>query len=1020
VSQKPVARIVVLCLFALLAFASGASAQNSNVSKDKTYPVTNEQITFTANFAYECPGGTGITPVFTFTIDDAKQPSQGTDNDIVWTFTTAGTHRVTATMENCGGGTGTLTFDVSDALTGSISVDPDPPIVNQQATLAATQTGGYPGYTWAWDLDNDGGFDDSTSRTPTITFPTTGAHTVKVRIRDLAGPPQGPNPHETVVTRTLNVVDPPAPPPPGATPTPTPTPPPCRKELTFALSEFTTTGCFKQVSTTPERWETTSAIQFNGIPLQDFGQTFSITFPTATEPGGHFKAPNSSIQLGTFTAFSGSIDWTLPAGVKGDGPDSLKDVETFNVLAGTRMFGLNVRGSVALRIGWGSDGVHYATFPLNIELPGGFTAGPDPSLGRVTGSASLRVDPAGVHYDGLRLAAKDVWVGKLKVPEVCFSYSPAGSQGVTTCKASELGGKEFITCNSDVNTDRWDGNATIELPRSGVKLAAFGGLADGQVSRLGGFVDKLGRRAPIASNVYLNTIGVGLCLTPPPFKLRGTVGISVFPAGATSAAAIDGTVLYTDSTSGRSWTLEIGGNVRVFDKEVGTGSVTLRGYGGMDFALAAGISAEGIASLSGQISGWVDPDTSHFAVSGSAKACAGTLCAEGSGLVSDIGAAGCISIVSTIQSPDLLVSFDPFRVRFDTRQLVIRAGFGYRWNGSVDLFGSSCNFGDYQRTRTLARAAQSGPVTQAVAKDTVAVTWRIKGSDGPPKVVLRGPKGESITSPTTGGSAEVKGKYMLVENPTDGTTNVVLIKPTSGTWTVAALPGTGSLPTAIDQAKSEVPPTVGGKVRTSRGRNTLEVAYAIPRGTSLALVERTKGISRTLVKSVRGRRCSAGPAKRPGSDQRILCTKVRFRASRGPGGTRSIQAVVTRKGVPISQENFATFKAPRETLPGKVGTMRARRVKGGALEVTFGASSGASRYVVSAKLSDGRELAFDLGSKCRGVRIPAAPKGIAATVKVAGVRYDLASGKPRALKIKSTATTAGPKRKRGKGPRICT
>jgi len=70
--------------------------------------------------------------------------------------------------------------------------------------------------------------------------------------------------------------------------------------------------------------------------------------------------------------------------------------------------------------------------------------------------------------------------------------------------------------------------------------------------------------------------------------------------------------------------------------------------------------------------------------------------------------------------------------------------------------------------------------------------------------------------------------------------------------------------------------------------------------------------------------------------------------------------------------------------------------------------------VVSATLSDGRELAFDLATKCQAVRIANVPTSVSATVKVAGVRYDLQSGAKRSISVAGDALTAGP---RGKLPK---
>ena len=175
-------------------------------------------------------------------------------------------------------------------------------------------SGGNPGYTYAWDLNNDGTFTDvadPTEHDVPITFTTTGPHVVRVKITDTG---TGGNPtHTTTITQTITV---------GTATTPPPPPPPCYKRVAFKLSEFTTTGCFTQISSSPQRWTTRSAVKLNGITFPDFGQTFTITGPTAGEPGGHFTAPNSTIQLDQFTAFSGNIDWSLPDGGAGSGEDT--------------------------------------------------------------------------------------------------------------------------------------------------------------------------------------------------------------------------------------------------------------------------------------------------------------------------------------------------------------------------------------------------------------------------------------------------------------------------------------------------------------------------------------------------------------------------------------------------------------------------------------------------------------------------------------------------------------------------
>jgi hypothetical protein len=198
----------------------------------------------------------------------------------------------------------------------------------------------------------------------------------------------------------------------------------------------------------------------------------------------------------------------------------------------------------------------------------------------------------------------------------------------------------------------------------------------------------------------------------------------------------------------------------------------------------------------------------------------------------------------------------------------------------------------------------------------------------------------------------------------------------------------------------------------------VKVAYSVPAGTTVKLVEHAKGINRVLAADLHGKRCPGLPRVRPHTNQRILCAKLSFHPAAGPGGTRHVQAVVTRRGIPLLQKSIASFRAPKPHLPSRVSRIRARRSKSGLL-VLFSPSRGASRYAVSAKLSDGRRLAFDLGGRCRALRIRNVPNGVAAEIKVAGVRFDLATGHARAVTLKSKVRRAGSRSKKLRLGKIC-
>ena len=63
----------------------------------------------------------------------------------------------------------------------------------------AVPVGGNPGYSYSWDLNNDGTFGDAVTHNPTTTFTTTGPHVVKVRITD--NDQHNPLTHTTTITR---------------------------------------------------------------------------------------------------------------------------------------------------------------------------------------------------------------------------------------------------------------------------------------------------------------------------------------------------------------------------------------------------------------------------------------------------------------------------------------------------------------------------------------------------------------------------------------------------------------------------------------------------------------------------------------------------------------------------------------------------------------------------------------------------------------------------------------------------
>jgi hypothetical protein len=305
-----------------------------------------------------------------------------------------------------------------------------------------------------------------------------------------------------------------------------------------------------------------------------------------------------------------------------------------------------------------------------------------------------------------------------------------------------------------------------------------------------------------------------------------------------------------------------------------------------------------------------------------------------------------------------------------------------------------------------------------VASGTEAVALRIHGTHGPPQIVVHGPGGVTITSPAKGITKQSQGHYMLIENKTNGTADLMLIRPAAGTWTVSQAPHSTSSLTTMDRASLEVPPTFGARVKTKGARRVVQVAYAVPVGAKVKLVEHAKGVEHTIAANLQGQRCPALPAMRPHTDERILCANIRFTPSLGQTRKRQIVAVVSRGAIPLYQKAIASFTAPALRLPSRVAAMRVQRGQGD-LVVDFSSSSPASHYAVSAKLSDGRELSYYLGARCHALKIANVPAGVGAAVKIAGVRYDLKLGRANTISINANAPSAGKKSKKLKKGKVC-
>jgi hypothetical protein len=1010
----------VMLLF--LAVVPAASADPAAQSVSPANPLVGENITVSNIEGGECPGH----PVYTFqeTLAGASTPAaQSTSTNTSFTFklTESGHYTSTLEMTACTGDPDTftpvtyqsLTYTVRDALSATLATTPTTVVVNQPVTFSATPDGGNLPYSYAWDLTDDGTFTPaipSNNFNITTTFTTTGEHTIRMRIQDTAS---GNVQHTAIVTDTVDVVVPPvnAPPPPP--------PPTCYTSIPDGLAHFTTDGCFTQSTTNANVYTTRSDVMLNGGTLTGYGQTFTVTTTSDGSPG-HFTAPNSTIAIGGVVVFSGDIDWTLPAGGVGD--QAL--AESFTAATGYNFLGLNISGTVSLTLGEHGDGTYYSSYGLNLQLPAGFSAGPDPSFGSVSGGVAVNVSDSGaIDFGGIMLTAQNVWLGSLQVENACFAYIPAGGNQNNGCSAVSATSNDapIVSCNTNPDESYWAASVTVDLP-SGMRLGASGTLVGGKVGSFSGVAGNLGRSVPITAGFFLDHIAFGMCINPPPLTIAANVGVNFL--GSNHAVDIEGGFTYTDATPTTPWSVEINGAVSVADTQIGTAQVGFDGNQVINFEVAAGFTAlDGVASLNGDVYGWINPPEKEFVVGGDIKGCLGSLCAGASGEFSSTGVAGCVTIGTTLPTYDLVIPLDGSGPPYLDRSVSpITAGFGYVWgNKWVDLLGGSCDFSSYEPADAFSARAANGDtrLSTKVVGATEAVALRIHGTHGPPQIIVRGPHGVRISSPSKGTTKLSKGHYMLIENKTNGTADLMLIRPAAGTWTISQAPHSKSSLTTMDRASLEMSPTFGARVKSKGARRVVQVAYAVPVGARVKLVEHAKDVEHTIASNLQGQRCPGLPVMRPHTNERILCATVTFTPALGRTRKREIEAVVSKGAIPLLQKTIASFTAPPLRLPSRIAVMRAQR-SGGNLVISFARSSSASHYAVSADLTDGRELSYYLGATCHALKIKKVPAGVGADVKIAGVRYDLKMGRANSLAIKPNAKTSGKKSKKLTKGKTCT
>ncbi len=648
------------------------------------------------------------------------------------------------------------------------------------------------------------------------------------------------------------------------------------------------------------RYRTGGDVRVNGIDLRVGSTTVTLDPAKRTlVTSGPVKARVGKVKLGRQR-----LEWRLPPG-KGQVSDLAGNPAHFET-AGEELLDLPVSGytipSLTGREGVGID--------VNLALPAplGALLG-----GSASGETTLRAtNEGGLDLTGLHVHAGDVALGIAEIKHLDLTYVS----------------DPFLL----------QGGAAIVMPVTGTELDAELGLRQGGFDYGRGsltFTNPL--ELAVASDVLLKRIEFAVqrgdsCAKPS--QIGGGVRFVSAPevAGA-SLIEVNGEVAYAfpQPSCDAPGVLSVNGGGKFIGLPVASLSARLTTEGQYTFHTGIGLDV-GIASASVDVDGGVDiPSKSFFASGDASVEAAGFSLADAEAILSNVGISACGGI-------------EAFGLE------VARMGFHHRWGdsfsgGDID-WPPSCSLEEgtfkpaafARSARALARpvlgASASGASTFQLPGGLPFATVRVDGAGAAPGVSIAGPHGYSVSYPDPSQGLYANPRFAAAAH--EQRTEVRLLRPPAGTYTVQAAPGSAIAAVAV--ANGLPAPKVGGQVRAVRGHRGLRILrYRARRiaGERLLFVEE----GAHGVRSVLGSRSAAHG-------------QLRIRPA-GPRGKRTIYALVERDGVPRAKLTVAHYLAPGPQRPARPRGLRLRR-HGSRLLVSWPRVAGASHYAVAWSLRDGR------------------------------------------------------------------
>ena len=500
-----------------------------------------------------------------------------------------------------------------------------------------------------------------------------------------------------------------------------------------------------------------------------------------------------------------------------------------------------------------------------------------------------------------------------------------------------LGIKDLEVAYTGAGVNTLEGRADFLLPPQKSKLLRVGfGFKDGKFAHAEiPFYNGPPLPLPLAAgDVLLNSIGFGVSVADG-FRLNGQVAVAAGNFGSLKAVNIDGSFVFNIPKGSDVAQFDANGKLSVLSLPLANGHVRFRTDG--IFQFDGGIT---LGPLDGSVAGGIDVSNGDFFATGTVSACLFGGCASGEAIVSSIGAAGGVTILGTC------------------------VGAGIKW---PDDFVTGCSLDDFKPAqvgaRALRQAGGSGtpPPTVQVRAGLDQAALRVRGEGGVPAVQVDLPGGGAIASdPGDPNAPQGRQGVLLLPDPATNSVQVLVQKPAAGAFAVTRTGGAAIA--GIDSATGAPLPQPKGTLR-GKGR-TRTLSYTGAAKDDVRFVERGAG---GLVQDLGAAKGATG--------------SLRFTMQDGPAGKRTIDAVVSRSGLPRKRVTVATYTAPGPITPARPKVEVQRR--GSRLAVSWTKAANATRYRVQVRMPDGRRLLSD--QTARTYRVPRLERDDRVTVTVRGV-----------------------------------